>query len=182
MDSVSYEDGFIDNPHFKFVSLVNELDWIRVGSTPRMEYFCNEIDAPYTYGSGSGKRTYERMPWSKTLLEIKRDVEAKLGIKFEVAFLNRYLNSKDHLGWHADDSPEVDDERPIAIISLGAEREIWFKENKDNAEVKKLLLKNGSLCLMGVGMQKTHLHRIPKAGYDAGPRISITLRGYNSVK
>ncbi len=177
MKTITYKSEFIEIPHLKFVALVNELDWIRVGSTPRMEYYCNEVEADYTYGKGNGIRTYTRMPWSKTLLEIKKNAEEELGVSFEVAFLNRYLNSKDHLGWHADDSPEVDPERPIAIISLGAEREIWFKEN-NSTDVKTLKLANGSLCVMKPGMQSTHIHRIPKANYDAGPRISVTLRGY----
>lgn len=177
MKEVTYEGDFLKSPFEDFIALTNELEWIRVDGTPRMEYYCNEFNVPYTYGRGAGIRTYGAMPWNKTLLRIKSEVESKLGIKFEAAFLNRYMNSKDHLGWHADDSPEVDENRPIAIISLGAEREIWFKPIED-VTVHKLSLASGSLCLMAPGMQKTHYHRIPKASYDAGPRISITLRGF----
>ena len=96
--------------------------------------------------------------------------------------MNRYLNQRDHLGWHADDSPEMDDERPIASISLGVEREIWFKpKDGDASTVEKVKLGNGSLCLMGAGMQKEFLHRIPKAGFLCGERISLTFRGYVST-
>ena len=72
----------------------------------------------------------------------------------------------------------MDDGRPIAIVTLGAEREIWFCPNEDRADISKVLLEHGSLCVMAPGMQDTHLHRIPKAGFECGPRISITFRGY----
>ena len=100
---------------------------------------------------------------------------------FEVCFLNGYEDQKDHLGWHADDSPEMDDARPIGIISLGAEREIWFCPQDDKAAVTRIKLEHGSLCLMLPGMQDTHFHRIPKAGFVCGERISLTFRGFTPV-
>ena len=180
MECINYEKSFISDSADIFNKLNTELSWIRVGNTPRMEYYCNDVLVPYTYGKGVGERTYEVMPWSETLLNLKSSVEKKLNTKFEVVFLNKYENSKDHLGWHADDSPEMDDDRPIAIVSLGAEREIWFRKIEDKENVFKLKLASGSLCVMKAGMQDTHYHRIPKADYEAGARISITLRGYKN--
>jgi alkylated DNA repair dioxygenase AlkB len=61
-----------------------------------------------------------------------------------MAFLNLYRDGSDYLSWHADDSDEMDDSRPIAIVSIGPMqlpnskkkpfREIWFAKNgtKDN--------------------------------------------------
>ncbi len=72
----------------------------------------------------------------------------------------------------------MDDNRPIAIVSLGAEREIYFCPIGNTAEITKLKLANGSICVMPAGMQDTHLHKIPKAGFDCGPRVSLTFRGY----
>lgn len=74
--------------------------------------------------------------------------------------------------------------RPIAVVSLGAEREIWFKPqgSKGLDEVDKLLLKNGSICVMAPGMQDTHYHRIPKHPEPCGHRISLTFRGYVPVQ
>lgn len=80
-----------------------------------------------------------------------------------------------------DDSPEMCDKRPIAIISLGAERDIMFCEQsrvKDVPSHTRLRLQHGSLCLMAAGMQDTHFHRITKAGFECGPRFSLTYRGY----
>lgn len=178
IECVSYAPNFVENPDRLFRTLWDELDWERRGATPRREYYCNEVDVPYVYGSGLGQRAYQPQVWHPLIADIKRQVEAVLGAHFEVAFLNGYEDSRDHLGAHADDSPEMDDSRPIAIVTLGAEREIWFMPNAAPKDVSKLLLQNGSLCVMAPGMQDTHKHRIPKAGFNCGPRISLTFRGY----
>jgi hypothetical protein len=180
-DCIEYVKGFIENDKEVFSNLLNTLAWVRIDKTPRMEYYCNDVNVSYTYGKNAGRRSYNVMPWSDTLLKVKGLVEKKLNTKFEVAFLNRYENSKDQLGWHADDSPEMDDDRPIAIISLGAIREIWFREMENKEDILKIKLESGSLCIMKPGMQETHYHRIPRADKEVGPRISITLRGYKRV-
>jgi alkylated DNA repair dioxygenase AlkB len=99
----------------------------------------------------------------------------------------------------------MDDARPIAIISLGVERDIMFRQilsptcsccraKRDEShkmscyvrdswktnftQIEKQKLGHGSLCLMAPGMQDTWQHRIPKAGFQCGERISLTFRGY----
>lgn len=98
--------------------------------------------------------------------------------KYEACFLNRYDDERESLGWHADDSPEMDPARPIAVISFGGIREIGFRPKGSQKEVKRLALTPGSLMFMHPGMQQSWEHRIPKAGYKAKPRISLTFRGY----
>ena len=159
----------------RFNSLWNELEWVDVAG-PRREYYCHDNNAPYTYGRGIGTRTYQAQPYHPVLRAIRSEVEARAGCKFEVLFLNGYRDGSDHLGWHSDDSVEMDPNRPIAIVSLGARRQIMFRE-VGSAESERVWLDHGSLCLMKAGMQSTHQHRIPKAGFVCGPRISLTFRG-----
>lgn len=175
---VRYDAGFIADPASLFTALWAGLAWERRGSTPRREFYCNDVAVPYTYGRGAGVREYLPSAWTAELVSVKAAVEACVGVPMEVCFLNGYEDAKDHLGWHADDSPEMDDERPIAIVTVGSAREIWFRPNNDTGAVEKLLLESGSLCVMAPGMQDTHMHRIPKAGFNCGPRISMTFRGY----
>lgn len=175
---VTYSPGFVIDPTPLFDVLWNSLAWVRRGATPRREYYCNDVAVPYVYGKGAGVREYLPQVWVPELISLKRTVEETLGCAFEVAFLNGYENARDHLGWHADNSPEMDDTRPIAIVTLGSAREIWFCPSENRADVTKQVLEHGSLCVMAPGMQDTHLHRIPKASFECGPRISITFRGY----
>jgi alkylated DNA repair dioxygenase AlkB len=163
---------------------------------PRHECWMNEFDMPYAYGKGAGERTYipvER--WPNIAREIQWFLYLEHKVHFEGCFINGYENGRDHLGWHADDSPYIDHTKPIAIVTFGAEREIWFRKNKEplsdpiydgflaefttpqpDPVVEKLVLEHGSLCLMAPGMQQTHQHRIPKASSEKGPRISLTYR------
>lgn len=174
---IEYIPKFISNPNDVAETLWNELDWQRRDKTPRSEYYWNVYGVPYAYGSNGFSRSYESQSLHPLIEEINTKLEALLGYKFDVCFLNGYKDQSDHLGWHADDSPEMDDSKPIAIVSLGAEREIWFRDNANTAS-DRVLLENGSLCLMLPGMQDTHQHRIPKAGRVVGKRISLTFRGY----
>jgi len=187
---ITYLPNFIGEPDKILAVLQNELEWERRGDTPRSEFYSNDVGEPYTYGNGAGRRTYLARPYHAEVLAIRKRLEEFVASSFvfhqpvkpvfEVCFLNRYLNQSDALGWHSDSSPEMDDDRPIATISLGVEREIWFRPNgKENLEkITKLKLGNGSMCLMHPGMQDTHQHRIPKAGFQCGERISLTFRGY----
>ena len=176
---IQYFPKFLEDADRLFTELSdrNVVAWSRRDTTPREEYYCNDFPFPYTYGLDTYARTYVPQPYTNAIREIRSVVERQAGARFEVCFLNRYLNQKDQLGWHADDSPEMDDARPIAIVSLGVEREIWFKPN-NGKEVEKLKLGHGSLCLMAPGMQDTWKHRIPKASFQCGERISLTFRGY----
>lgn len=161
-----------------FKALRDELAWVRIGSTPRSEYYVNDVPRPYTYGSGRGVRTYAPQPMHPAIHEIRSVLGLIAPGRYEVCFLNRYLDQRDQLGWHADDSPEMDDAHPIAIVSLGALRDIHFAPNADLTDRAVLRLGHGSLAVMAPGMQDTHKHRIPKAGFIAGERISLTFRGY----
>lgn len=182
---VRYFSGFVTDPDTAFASLRDELEWERRDDAPRCEYYCNDVPKAYIYGRERGRRTYEPRPYHPTILGIRKRIEELTGTTFEVCFLNRYLNQSDHLGWHSDDSPEMDDARPIAIVSLGVEREIWFRPMRGGpllADNEKLRLGHGSLCLMEPGMQDLWQHRIPKASFQCGERISLTFRGYVNVE
>ena len=215
---VIYEKGFLEHPNELFDILWNELPWVRHYKVSRKECYFNEFDSPYSYGVPEFARVYEPTPvWHPVVKDIQAKLEAyleaKLGSKMrmEVCFLNGYEDGHDQLGWHADDSPEMDDDRPIITISLGAEREIWFRLNEIEAaklflsatgcawdkktatedqktifrairEREVLLLGNGSIAIMMPGMQDTHEHRIPRSSlHKCGPRISLTFRGYAAV-
>jgi len=186
---IIYIPGFIskDFANKFFEQLWQDLNWVRHDKVPRREYYVNANNVPYTYGTAPHDRTYNPQPSHESIdlmqwcIQDRIEKELKQRHLLDVCFLNGYENQSDQLGWHADDSPEMDDLRPIAIVSLGVEREIHFREvgNKSNVEnVQKLKLEHGSLCLMLPGMQDTHQHRIPKASFMCGERISLTFRGY----
>ena len=180
--------GFFDkNLGMFFEKLAAEIPWEKREDAPRKEAYVTDRTEPYTYGRGRGERTYT--PQEADIVDsVKVLVAARLSTTFDVCFCNMYVDGHDHLGWHADDSPEMDDARPIAVVSFGASREIQFRRKQDpDARTKKgspsegaILLKSGDLLVMAPGMQDMWEHRIPKTSGIAGPRISLTFRGYVS--
>ena len=181
---IVYVPKVFSNADDLFENLKNELEWERRPDAPRCEYYCNDNPVDYQYGSGRGVRTYSPRKYSVDILYIRNIVEGLShevfgkNYNFDVCFLNRYLDQTDRLGWHADDSPEMDDDSPIAIVSLGVERDIMFKENANPENKVTIRLGHGSVCFMKPGMQDTHQHQIPKAGFQCGERISLTFRHY----
>jgi alkylated DNA repair dioxygenase AlkB len=175
-----YIEKYVDDPG----SLYNELlglTWIE--ATPaRKEYFMSD-NAPLTYSYGSGKsvRTYSSVPYLKSVERIRKDLDHDFGTFFNVCFLNRYDEQKNALDYHSDDSPEMNHNHPIMVISLGASREIWWKHKDVVGNIpddNKKLLESGSLFVMPSHFQEDHVHKIPKCDRVCGTRISLTFRNY----
>lgn len=175
---ITYHEKWITNPDKAFEYFM-ALEWDNRTSA-RQEIFFATVTDPYTYGTGEFARTYVPRPMDKKVFEIGEEIaEACNFLDYELCFMNRYTNEKQQLGWHADDAESIDHTRPIAVVSLGAERELWIKPiGGTHEDVEKVKLAHGSLLLMRPGMQFTHYHRIPKHDRPCTDRISLTYRGF----
>lgn len=171
---VDYFEGFVSNDSW-FDTLWNDLDWIH--RTPRRrEYWTNDLSASYTYGTELSGGSYDSQPTHPIIEEVKGLLEPIVGFRYNACFLNGYSESRSGLEWHSDNSPNIDHTRPIAIVTLGEGRAIQLKEI-GGSQKYEVFLEEGSLMLMRAGCQQTHLHRIPKAGYQIKrPRVSLTFR------
>lgn len=178
MSPVRYYPSLVREPDAAYAALLTELDWVhKDAAIPRKEYYVHANGLPYAYGAGKFAREYQSQPDHPIIDDIRSALAQLLCVRFDVVFLNLYEHERHHLGWHADDSPEMSDDHPIVTVSLGAERQIWFRQNNSD-DVEKMVLHNGSACVMLPGMQDTHQHRIPKHDRVCGPRISLTFRKY----
>ena len=191
--SAIYIPGFVakGGADSAFDKLWNELNWERRGDAPRREYWTNVFDRDYSYGRGAGLRTYHAQKMHPDIRDIGMLLltDPRVLVDYEGCFLNGYEGAHDWLGWHEDDDPGIDHSKPIAIVTLyGGEgvdkpRSIQFREKLGEVDGKMTYgetvdqpLEHGSLCLMPAGFQATHQHRIPKAGFAAKSRISLTFR------
>ncbi len=177
MSKPTYLAGFIPKAQAdaEFERLWSDLAWERREDAPRREYWQNIYGLPYTYGRGAGERTYECRAWDEFILSTMERINAELGFAMDCCFVNGYEGKRDALGWHADNSPEMNDDQPVLSLSLGGERDIEVRDNERTSS-ERFRLGHGSLFIMPPGFQDTHQHRIPKAGYDVPPRISLTYR------
>lgn len=112
-----------------------QVEWVRRDDAPRQEAFYCRYPTTYFYGTVDHGRSYDANTNIPPLLGLLWSIlELEHGVKYEACFLNKYEHGNEHLGWHADRAKVgvkegIDHTRPIAVISFGAERELWFREN-----------------------------------------------------
>lgn len=160
--------------------ILESTPWIKV-TDARLECFMSESEEPYTYGEGRGVRTYTPTSYSPVVADIQDQLNRGFSSIYNVCFLNRYDNAAMQLGWHSDDSPGMNHEHSIAVVSFGQPREIWWREKGQTGIVppsQRQLLEHGSVFIMPAGMQRTHQHRIPKGDRPMSTRVSLTYRNY----
>lgn len=101
----------------------------------------------------------------------------KFGQSFNYALVNKYPDEKSKIGYHADDENDLCDNPMILGISLGQERQIYFKHKF--GKVVKINLPHNSLMVMNYPTNSDWKHSIPSSTVKMGPRVSLTFRGIN---
>jgi alkylated DNA repair dioxygenase AlkB len=146
---------------------------------PRLTAWYGDADASYAY---SGLR-WEPRPWTATLAELRRRVEAACGCRFNSVLLNLYRDGRDSMGWHADDEPELGTAPIIASLSLGATRRFRLRPRAGVAAgALGLDLPAGSLLLMRPPTQQHWQHALPKTARPVGPRLNLTFRWVDAAR
>lgn len=136
---------------------------------PRLTAWYGEDD--YLY-SGN---LMEATPWNDYVKQIKDKVEETLNIEFNSCLLNLYRNGNDSVGYHQDNEKKLGLNPIIASVSFGATRKFQIKHISSNRK-EDILLRNGSLLVMGGETQSKWKHQIPKEKSVIKPRINLTFR------
>jgi alkylated DNA repair dioxygenase AlkB len=157
-----------------------KLDW-ETKRTARHEYFMSDNLIKYSYGNRMGAEEYISKPMTGMVGNLMNLINVNLKSNLNACFLNKYDDEKQHLGWHADDFQKMSGDEPITVVSFGAEREIWLKNQEDKGNIpddQKILLNRGSLFIMPAFYQEDNFHKIPKHNRPCGWRISLTFRSF----
>lgn len=175
-----------------FVQLLKEIPWSqgsvkvygKTHPTPRLECWMGEPDALYQYSSQS----MTPKPWHALVWSLKQELELLTSWSFNACLLNCYRDGRDHVGWHADDEPELGHDPCIASLSFGAQRRFDLKcKPQSNGQPvtlraeeaswpESIVLSSGSLLTMAGAFQDVFLHRIPKQHSVTEARINLTFR------
>jgi alkylated DNA repair dioxygenase AlkB len=139
---------------------------------PRLQAWYGDATSNYGY---SGLHLTP-LPWTPLLLAIKEKIESSFDIFFNSVLLNYYRNGHDSVAWHSDNEKALGPDPLIASVSLGVERKFELKRRDGNAQKTSLELADGSLLLMGKGLQQHWSHQIPKQSWVTEPRINLTFR------
>jgi alkylated DNA repair dioxygenase AlkB len=139
---------------------------------PRLTAWYGEPNLHYAYSG----LCLETIPWTSTLLKIRKQVEA-LGIgNYNAVLLNYYRDGNDSMGYHSDDEPELGPNPIIAIVSLGQRRKLQMKKKKSPERPLNFWLENGDLFIMAGATQHYWYHQIPKSPSAQSARLSLTFR------
>lgn len=144
----------------------------RLIDQPRLTAWYGDPGTTYTYSHIQ----MVPLPWTETLLAIKRRVETVTEGSFNSVLLNLYRNERDGMGWHSDDEPELGVNPIIASISFGATRRFHLRHRTDKAQRLAVDLTHGSLLLMRGATQHHWQHQISKSARPHEPRINLTFR------
>lgn len=111
------------------------------------------------------------------LHEAERAVRAAVDAPFDSVGLNLYRDGRDSVAPHNDTRHALMPGQPIALLSLGAVREMLIspKSGVPGRRIR-LPLEPGSLLVMSHASQHTHDHGVPKSRHPVGPRISLAFR------
>jgi len=145
---------------------------------PRLQCWMGDRESQYGY---SGIRL-KPVPWSSEILHIRQRAEQLAEMKFNSVLINYYRDGNDSVAWHADDEAELGPEAVIASVSFGAERDFQLKPKNQAADVSlrkemiKLVLRSGSVLVMGKGLQDHWVHQLPKVNNLKLPRVNLTFR------
>jgi alkylated DNA repair dioxygenase AlkB len=139
---------------------------------PRLQAWYGDRTANYGY---SGLRLTPSL-WTPALLTIKIRIEKTFGVSFNSVLLNYYRNGQDSVAWHSDDETELGPDPLIASLSFGAERRFELKHRDGKTQKINIELADGSLLLMGTGLQKYWSHQLPKQPWVTEPRLNLTFR------
>jgi alkylated DNA repair dioxygenase AlkB len=104
-------------------------------------------------------------------------VRSVVDAPFDSVGLNLYRDGSDSVAPHNDTLHALAPGQPIALLSLGDEREMRItpKPGVPGRRIR-LPLAAGSLLVMSHASQFTHDHGIPKSRTPVGPRISLAFR------
>lgn len=126
---------------------------------------------PYNYSGIS----YPTTAWPVALERVVDALERRLGFRPNNCLANYYPTGDATMGFHSDSVAELVPGTGVAIVSLGAERVLRFRNIADRLILRDYPLPSGSLLYMPAAVQAEWKHAVP-AQPDCGPRISLTFR------
>lgn len=115
-------------------------------------------------------------PQPEELEAVRSRVEELLRVRFNSLSVQYYRNGADSVAWHNDHRDELIDLPTIALVSLGAAREMLVRPKEPPRRSVRIDLEPGSVLAMSGRSQEFWEHTIPKVKRAVGPRISIALR------
>lgn len=150
-----------------FSTLLDEIPW----SHETMRMYDKLVDVPRLV---AWYRDPDPLP--HPLQEIRARVQSHLRIPFNAVSLNYYRDGTDSVAWHSDHDEDLVADPCVALVSLGATREMWLRTKSVPRKQLRCVLEPGSILSMTGDVQAYWEHHIPKVNRPTSARISVALR------
>lgn len=139
---------------------------------PRLQAWYGEKNSRYGYSG----LALNPLPWTPLLAALKDRIETISDTTFNSVLVNYYRDGRDSVSWHSDDEKELGNDPVIASLSLGTSRRFELKHRHKKGQKYTCELTNGSLLVMGAGIQSNWQHQVPKQPAVCEGRINLTFR------
>jgi alkylated DNA repair dioxygenase AlkB len=118
---------------------------------------------------------YQVVPMHPLLEPLCDTIERAVGFRPTNCLLNYYDSGRSTMGFHSDATYNLAEGTGVAIVSLGAERNLTFRSKHDQSLIFHFPLPHGSLFYMTQETQRLWTHAVKKTDTDDA-RISLTFR------
>jgi len=131
---------------------------------------------------GCNERNIPRTSWTSSVNIARRRAEEVISQDLNHCVVTLYRDKNDGLAFHHDKLLDLAPDSLIVSASFGSPRPIWFFEDEQDGSgsigrrKQVVMLKPGSLLVIGPETNKKWTHCIPKLKNEVGPRISLSLR------
>ena len=115
-------------------------------------------------------------PMPAEVAAVHARVEQYLRTSFNGISFQYYRDANDSVAWHSDHTEDLIENAIVAVVSLGAVREMHVRSKARPRRTFQCALEPGSIFFMGGRAQQFWEHHIPKVSRAISPRISIALR------
>jgi alkylated DNA repair dioxygenase AlkB len=165
LDDVAYTQDLVNTPGGKKLA-------------PRWTEVFGEPGTVYGY---AGMERKPQLEWPESLKRCRDEIQEELGCQLNYAFINRYDNGSQYIGWHSDSETDLVPGALIASVSLGESRKFQLRRKykagvDDPTPISTQVLQSGSLCTMEGDLQDLTKHCVPKEPKKTGVRYNITFR------
>lgn len=151
-----------------FTKIYETADW----KAERRPMYDRVVDVPRL----TARLDLETVAGDLDLRAMSAQVDAVTGARFNSVSLNLYRDERDSVAWHNDHEDELAPDPVIALVSLGALREMRIRSKTLPRKTFRLTLEPGSVLVMSGAAQHHWEHHVPKERRPVGPRISVAFR------
>ncbi len=136
---------------------------------------------PYSWSSKQGVVKNDPSPLKKcpTIEKLLQKINQDFNLDLNSCLITHYRDGKAGIRLHDDSEPEMDDQSPICVFTIGDGRPIEFLLRYQTASSTPLLRftpLEGSLYTMEKGCQEFFKHRVPSVAGNVGSRYSLSFR------